>query len=104
MDPNELYVKLVKAGEDWADLDAAASVLEETKKSLISQLKTMSKAGSDAARETEALASDGFREHIDNMVEARRKANRAKVNYDSQKVWVDLKRTEAANLRAEMKL
>lgn len=104
MDINELYSKLEKAGEEFADLEAAASLLEETRKTLLAQLKTMSKAGSDAARETEALASEGYRDHITNMVEARRKANKAKVRYEAQKIWVDLKRTESANERAAMML
>lgn len=104
MDLNEIHAKLVKAGETWADEDAAASILEETKKTVLSQLKTMSKAGSDAAKETEALASEGFQGHVSNMVEARRKANRAKVAYDSMKTWVELWRTKAANERAEMTL
>jgi hypothetical protein len=102
MDLNEIHAKLVNAGETWADEDAAASILEETKKTVLSQLKTMSKGGSDAARETEALASNGFQDHISNMVEARRKANRAKVAYESMKTWVELWRTKAANERAEM--
>lgn len=102
MDVDAIYRKLEAAGEDYADKEAAASLLEETKKTLLSQLKTMSKAGSDAAKETEAQASAGYQEHISNMVEARRLANRAKVKYDSMKVWVELRRTEAANERAAM--
>jgi len=104
MDVDAIYEKLRVAGEDYADKEAAASILEETKKTLLAQLKTVSKAGSDAARETEAMASTGFTEHVNSMVEARRMANRAKVKYDSMKVWVELKRTEAANERAAMNL
>lgn len=104
MDVDAIFSKLDEAGSDWADKDAAASMLEENKKTLLAQLKTMSKAGSDAAKETEAQASEGFREHIGKMVEARRVANRAKVRYDSMKVWVELKRTESANERAAMQL
>lgn len=104
MDLNQIHAKLVAAGETWADEDAAASMLEETKKTVLSQLKTMSKASSDAAKETEAQASDGFKQHLQSMVEARRKANRAKVAYDSMKTWVELWRTKAANERAEMTL
>lgn len=104
MDVNAIYDRLENAGADYADKEAAASLLEETKKTLLAQLKTVSKAGSDAARETEAMSSAGFLEHVQSMVEARRVANRAKVKYDSMKVWVELKRTEAANERAAMNL
>jgi hypothetical protein len=101
-DINEIHDKLVSAGDDWADKDAAATLLEETKKTVLAQLKTMSKAGSDAARETEALASEGYQDHVRSMVDARKAANRAKVAYESRKTWVELWRTKAANERAEM--
>jgi hypothetical protein len=102
MDIDGIFRKLETAGEDYADKESAASLLEETKKTLLAQLKTMSKASSDAAKETEAMASAGYKEHITNMVEARRQANRAKVRYEAMRVWVELKRTEAANERAAM--
>lgn len=104
MDVNDIYEKLVTAGEDWADKDAAASLKEETKKTLIAQLKTVSKAGSDAAREMEALASEGFKEHVRDMIEARKQANKAKVGYDAIKIWIELYRTKSATERAEMML
>lgn len=104
MDLNEIHKKLVDAGDEWADADAAASFLEETRKTVLAQLKTMSQASSDAARETEALASDGYQEHVRRMVDARKAANKAKVAYDSSKTWVELWRTKAANERAEMTL
>lgn len=102
MNIDEIYDRLVKAGDEWADQDSAATLLEETKKTVLAQLKTMSKAGSDAARETEALASEGYRDHVTSMVAARKAANKAKVAYESRKTWVELWRTKAANERAEM--
>lgn len=102
MDIDAIFRKLESAGEDFADKESAASLLEETRKTLLAQLKTMSKQGSDAARETEALASAGYLDHVTKMVEARREANKAKIRYEAMRVWVELRRTEAANERAAM--
>ena len=103
-DVNKVTERIVELGEEWADQNAAADILEETKTALLSELKTYSMEKSDAAKETEAKANPKFREHLEAMVEARRIANRAKVNYEAAKTWTDLLRTKEANLRAEMKL
>lgn len=103
-DPNRIYAALIAAGSTWADREAAASLLEETKKTVLAELKNQATGSSDAARETEALAKPEFRLHVTNMVTARRDANRAKVAYDAQKVLGELRRTEQSNLRAEMNI
>lgn len=101
MDANEIHAKLIQAGEEWADLDAAASLLEETKKSVLAEL--MNKlTGSIAARESEALADPVYKAHVTSMVNERKKANRAKVRYDSAKAWCELVRTQESSRRAEM--
>ena len=103
MDTEQIHERLVTAGESWADLDAAASLLEETKKSVLAEL--MNKAeGSMAARESEALADAVYRHHVTTMVTARKEANRAKVRYDSAKAWVELMRTQESTRRAEMNM
>lgn len=101
MNATEVHDKLVTAGEEWADLDAAASLLEETKKSVLAEIMN-GKEGSMAAREAEALAAPEFRLHVNRMVSARKEANRAKVKYDSAKAWCELVRTQEATRRAEM--
>lgn len=101
MDSDQIHDRLVAAGEDWADKDAAASLLEETKKSVLAEL--MNKAeGSMAARESSALASTTYKLHVVDMVTARKESNRAKVKYDSAKAWCELVRTQEATRRAEM--
>lgn len=104
IDPNVLRTRYVELGEDWADKDAAASMLEESKKSVLSELTLSADGKSMAEREAIALASQGYKEHVRKMVEARRVANRAKVNYDAAKTWVDLARTLESSRRAEMTL
>jgi hypothetical protein len=103
LDPNEIEERLRLAGNDWSDLDYAASLLEETKKSVRAELVNKAEGGSMAAKESQAEADPVYKLHITNMCAARRDANRAKVKYDSAKVWVDLVRTSEATKRQEMR-
>jgi hypothetical protein len=104
IDPHTLHQKLVDLGEDWADKDAAANLLEETRKSILAELCRQSEGKSMSERETNALSMDAYREHLAEMVEARRIANRAKVNYDAARAWIDITRTVEATKRQEMRM
>jgi hypothetical protein len=104
IDPDVLRVRYVELGTDWADKDAAANLLEESKKSVLAELLLNSDGKSVAEREAIALASQGYRQHVTKMVEARRVANRARVNLDAARAWFDLARTVEATNRAEMGL
>jgi hypothetical protein len=101
--PNEIAERMRLAGEEWSDLDAAANMLEETRKSVLAELVNQSKGGSIAAKESEALANPAYKLHLTNMVNARREANRARVKYDTSKMWVELVRTSEATKRQEMR-
>ncbi len=102
LDPERIYNHLLAAGHDWADRKAAAELLEETKKSVLSKMKTQLGADkSDAAAETLALCSQEYRTHVASMVEARRLADRAKVLYDSLQALMELRRSEESTRRAE---
>lgn len=100
IDTNDIHEKLVTLGEAWAESQAAAELLEENKKPLLSQLSTECNAESATAKEAYALRHEDYKKHLDIMVKARKAANKAKVRYDSAKVWVDLLRTQNANERA----
>lgn len=101
-DPDRTYDALIRAGDDWADKEAAASILEETKKSVLAKLKNASGSKSDAAAETVALAHDDYLAHLEIMVEARKAATKARVRYDSAKVLAEMRRSEESTKRAEM--
>jgi hypothetical protein len=101
IDPERAYDALVKAGEDWADADAAASLLEETRKSVMAKLVNEAE-GSISGREYKALADPEYRAHIAGMVTARKAANKARVRYDSAKVLAELRRSVESTRRAEM--
>jgi membrane-bound lytic murein transglycosylase MltF len=102
-DPDAIYEKLVEAGEDWSDKEAAAEILEENKKTVLAEIMSGFQ-GSTAERERCALADSAYKLHLKNMTAARREANRARVRYDSMKVLAEMRRTEASTRRAEMML
>lgn len=102
INPQSIYEKLAKLGEEWARANYAADILEEVKKPELARL--MSKhEGTQAAKEQLALADPIYRAHLTNMCEARREANIAKVKYDSARMWAELMRTQAATERAANK-
>ena len=104
MDADVLFHKMSQAGAEWADLQSAANILEDTRHSVLAKLMLKSSAPSVAAREIEARASDEYQCHVRATQEASAKALKAKVKYEAIKVWIDLKRTESANERAAMRL
>lgn len=104
MDTNEIFEKLEQAGMDWADKNAAADILEETKYSVLSECMGLHIEDSNAAAETKARRDPKFKNHLSVMVAARKEANKAKVKYESIKTWIDLRRTEEATERAKINL
>lgn len=104
MNPDQIYEAIVKAGEDWADAEAAASMLEETRKSVLANLMNGASAASAAAKEMLALADPEYRSFVESMVTARKAANKARVRYDSAKVLAELRRSQESTRRAEMTL
>ncbi|HEX3156739.1 MAG TPA: hypothetical protein VHV32_19070 [Candidatus Angelobacter sp.] len=104
LDPDKAYDALIRAGESWADAEAAAALLEETRKSMLAKLMNESAVASIAGKEMVALASEEYREYVDGMVKARAAANKARVRYDSAKVLAELRRTKESTRRAEMSM
>lgn len=113
IDPRALTERVLGMGERWADEDAAASALEEVKKSVLAEavakvvdesLAAGGKPVSMVQAEARALKSDGYKEHLAKMVEARRIANRARVAYDMGKVELELIRSQMATMRAEISM
>ncbi len=102
MDSERIYNNLVKAGEDWADAEAAADLLEETRKSVLAKLMNEASHASQAGKEMQALADPKYGEFVAGMVSARKTANKARVRYDSAKVLAELRRSEESTRRAEM--
>lgn len=116
-DPHKLTADVIKSGEEWADQDAAAASLEETKKTLLAQLMLdyIQNGGSGAMgekpkpmpasqAEMRALADERYQQHLELMVQARREANRKRVRYDLGKMKLELIRSLQATLRNEIRI
>jgi hypothetical protein len=99
-DPEAIFHRLTTAGDEWVDKEAAAELLEETKKTVLAELM-QGFQGSNAERERCALADSAYKLHITKMNAARKEANRARVRYDSMKVLAELRRTQESTRRAE---
>lgn len=93
-------------GHAWADKDGAASLLEETKRTLRSQiaLKHLPEVGSVSKAEMIAEATLEYIEHIKLMVDARKEANKARAQYDADRAFIDLLRSQESSRRAELLL
>lgn len=107
-DPGKIVNELIEAGERWAELDAAASLLEDTKKTLLATLvneyeDTLGGArGTKTKAESLALSDRRYKEHLEAATKAREEAHKARVKYDSGKIYVELQRSITATIRQEM--
>lgn len=87
------------AAAEWADADAAATLLEETKSVALAELVLQGVSEGLPVNRSEAAAktSKAYREHIENMVEARRQANRLKGDLKylemRHREWIDVNAT-----------
>ena len=100
-------------GLEWAEKHETASLLEETKKTLLAQLigeimaaarKDGKKGLSFAQAEMEALADVRYEAHLNEMTQARREANKARVRHETAGVRLEMLRSLMANRREEMRL
>lgn len=105
LDDNQTWAELYRlAGEAWADLDAAANLLEDTKSSVMAQRQA--ELGDIPVNRAEQIvkASPSWIEHIQVIVEARKKANYAKVNLEAVKMEFMIYNNREANARTEARL
>lgn len=106
MNPDAIMLRLIELGEEHAEKLAIWRFYEDLEKSLLAQLtiKRMNGDKSRAQAEQEARACDEYTKHVRAGISAELNANKARVRYDSAKVWVDLMRSTNANRRAEMQM
>lgn len=92
------------AAEDWADKEAAASLLEETKSSVLA--KRMSDLGDIPINKAERIvkSSDEWTAYIARMCADRAAANKARVHLEYIRMLFWENNSESANKRAEMRL
>lgn len=109
LEPEELYHNLRARGDKWADADAAYQALDDTTKTVLAECEIAAKADEASSITQAAIERAGrvaaiYRNHLAALAEARKKANRAKVSYDTYKAYIELLRTKSANERAEANL
>lgn len=91
------------AGEQWADLEAAAQLLEDTKSAVLAQ-KCSELGGIPVNRAEQSVKSSPFwKDHVAKIVEARHKANLAKVQLDYVRMKFYEWQSSQANSRAELR-
>jgi hypothetical protein len=103
---SQAYKNIMDSGEDWAEKEAAASLLEDTKKTILAQIKVNigNECKSEAARETIALANKAYIDHVNEMNKAREAANKARVKWEASKTLASLRQTQESLKKAEMNL
>lgn len=102
LDAHKVFERLTAAGETWADAKAAFDALDATSSALKSKLM-MRFEGSVASREMEALASQEWADHIERLKEANAAAIKARVRWESSKIFIELHRDQTAAERILMK-
>lgn len=92
------------AAEQWVDLEYAASLLEETKSSVMAQRQAA--LGDIPVNRAEQIvkASPEWKAYVEGIVGARREANKAKVIMEFKKLRYYEAQSMSANARAEMRL
>lgn len=92
------------AAKKWVDADAAARLLEECKSATLSQRKKAFSGVPDSHAEREVKASPEWLEYLSGMVEARTKANYAKVRLEYIRMKFTEQNNKDANVRHELRL
>ena len=92
------------AGEDWADKESAASLLEGLRSSLLAQ--KCAALGDMAVNKAEQMVkkSQEWIEYNEKTIQARKAANLAKIELEALKMQFNEHQSEQANRRAEIRL
>lgn len=90
--------------KQWVDADAAATLLEDTKSAVLAE--RMADLGDMAVSKAEAIvkASPQWRDHVTKQVEARKLANRLKVQMEYLRMKFSEWQSHEATKRAESRL
>ena len=101
---NPLSEQYRLAGLDWAQKNAAASILEETKTAVLSQ--RMNALGEMPTSKAERLikGTEDWHKYLKGMVDAREAANLAKVTMEFKRMKYHEWQSMNASRRAEMRM
>lgn len=94
-----------EAATRWADLEAAADLLESTKSAVLSQLMEKIGGGLSVAKaEMSVKASQQWMDHVKKIAAARAASNKAKIDMEFQKMRFWESQSSAATERAVSRL
>lgn len=104
--PDEIERQMNQLGEELAAHQAAASLLENLRKTVRAKVwfKAPETLKAIDAKNAWADAHEDYEAHIRSMISARELCDKARVRYESFKIWCDLKRTAASTERAMMNI
>ena len=92
------------AAEDWTDAESAAQLLEDMKSVVMAQRQAQMGDIPVNRAEQAVKASKEWGEYIQSVVDARTKANKAKVQVEFLRMKFNEWQNSEANKRAEMRL
>lgn len=90
--------------KSWVDAEAAASLLEDTKSAFLSQKMAALGDMPVSRAELQVKSSDEWKFYVEQMIEARKNANRLKVQLEYIRMKSSEWQSAEATKRAEMKL
>lgn len=92
------------AGEEWADKDAAARLLEDTKDAVVAQKQAELGDLSVAKAKQTVQASQWYLKYVERMVLARTEANKAKIRLKYAEMRYYENQSREASGRAELRM
>jgi hypothetical protein len=92
------------AGEEWADLESAAQLLEDCKSVVMAQRQSALGDIPVNRAEQSVKASPDWEEYVRSCVEARHQANLAKIRLEALKMEFTEWNNSESNARAEMRM
>lgn len=102
--PKPISTSWYEAATQWAELEAAANLLEETRSAVLAQM--MARCGDVPVSRAEQMtkASPEWEMHVKGVVAARTAANKAKIKVDFWKMRFWEHQSQSATERLEAKL
>lgn len=105
LDNRPLSEQLEIIGLEWADANAAASLLEETKSAVLAQKIALLGDDIPMNRAENAIkASQVWHDHLAAIVDARKRANILKIKYEAIKARLQEWQSHEANHRLQARL
>ena len=103
LNADAIYKKLDAASADWVEWNFIAENLDKECKEILARLTLDSTQKTVEGRKNEALIDPDYILKKAQEIEAKRDANRARRRILDAETWIELRRTEEATRRQELK-